>query len=206
MPTRIQFGAIIIVIVLVWTIAVIFRGGAFTIDHLMAFTSVSFLAPFLLYLYDKFFWKLPGLLDLLTHLPVIDGTWKVKIKSSYKNEEHPNGVEIDAILVVRQSFSRIRLRIFTSESSSVSLSAEISEADEGIYKIAYSYQNDPKTHLRGDRSEIHYGAATITFNGRRPKNGAGEYWTDRLSKGSLDLIARSRSHAGGYAEGLGLFV
>ena len=70
MPTRIQFGAILLVIVLVWAIAVIFRGGTFTIDHLLAFASVSFLAPFLLYLYDKFFWKLPGLLDLLTHLQI----------------------------------------------------------------------------------------------------------------------------------------
>lgn len=91
---------------------------------------------------------------------------------------------ITAYLVARQTFSTLSLRMLTSESSSELVTAEISKARDGTYRLVGVYRNEPKLSVR-DRSPIHYGALVLEVQRDPVTNLVGYYWTDRNSRGEL---------------------
>jgi len=89
----------------------------------------------------------------------------------------------------------------TAESQSVSITESIRQEKDGLFQVAYMYQNDPKTELRGVRSEIHYGAMHLAVQTEPERLLYGTYWTDRSTSGTVtvkhtsDKLAQSYSAA-----------
>jgi hypothetical protein len=78
--------------------------------------------------------------------------------------------------------------MITLESSSEFVSAEISRAGDGLYRVSGVYRNEPKLSVR-DRSPIHYGAIVLDVQGDPVKSLAGYYWTDRNTRGELGSVS-----------------
>lgn len=87
-------------------------------------------------------------------------------------------------LAVHQTLTTVHVRLLTDESASEQVSGGLS-SDGFSPTIAYTYRSEPELHLRGGRSEIHYGAAVLHVNGKPATELEGRYWTDRMSRGTF---------------------
>jgi hypothetical protein len=101
---------------------------------------------------------------------------------------------------VRQTLTTISVRLLTSESTSAALAATLERASDGLFKLSGVYMNIPELGLRGSRSEIHHGAFLLDFHPGAQPVLDGEYWTDRGTRGTLELKARSRNLATSFRE------
>jgi hypothetical protein len=138
------------------------------------------------YVFHRWLWKLDIFKGWLVTIPYLQGTWKGVLQSNWKNPETGEGVgEIPIYLVIKQSFKKIECSIFTKESSSYSLSADIDEI-QGNTQLSYTYTNTPKSSFR-ERSEIHNGAALLKIIKGEQMKLSGEYWTDRQTIGEIQL-------------------
>ena len=106
------------------------------------------------------------------------------------------------MMTIRQTYSRFSARMVTRESSSFLVAHKIEQQNDGIFQLFGTYQNTPDIALRGKRSEIHYGALLLEIQGDPPKSLAGHYWTDRGTKGSLELRDRIPEVLTNYQEGI----
>ncbi|WP_366512535.1 hypothetical protein [Mesorhizobium sp.] len=88
---------------------------------------------------------------------------------------------------IRQTFSTISIRITTASSNSVLKADRLVVAGDGAAEVFGVYQSDPDIHLRGAQSEIHYGAFRYSLKGSPPVEMTGTYWTDRNTRGSIQL-------------------
>ncbi|WP_370169360.1 hypothetical protein [Bradyrhizobium elkanii] len=61
---------------------------------------------------------------------------------------------------------------------------------DGAYEVIGVYQSDPDILARGTDTEIHYGAFRYRVVGMPPKKMNGHYWTDRNTRGSIQLKKR----------------
>ena len=94
---------------------------------------------------------------------------------------------------VEQTLSTLQMHLMTPESESWLIADRIRPSPSGNgYQVAAVYTNKPKIHLRGDRSEMHQGALVLDTHGPnfRPDTLTGEYWTDRKTKGQMNLTTR----------------
>ena len=82
-------------------------------------------------------------------------------------------------MAVRQSLTTLSMRLMTAESSSRLIAYKMVEENDGVFLVTGVYTNTPKLELRGDRSEIHYGALLLQVLGDPPISLEGHYWTDR---------------------------
>ena len=144
-------------------------------------------------------WHWPAV-HLLTKTPRLAGTWVGKLSSNYihDGESEPRG-PIDMAIVVTQSVDGLNVRQYTQESSSQTVAASISKEPGQRFLLATVYLNDPEIQLRQTRSPMHYGATRLTVEGspRNPRRLAGNYWTDRITSGAIDLkfVCRARAHS-----------
>jgi hypothetical protein len=146
-----------------------------TYSYAVTITTMLFLA------YDRWLWHLPWVRKS-TGKTDLRGTWKGYLQSSFKR----NGVvipPIPLILRITQTASSIKLTLFTEESSSITDQARVSKDNDGRWKVTWTYSNAPRVSVR-DRSDRHLGAAEVfvASDGLR-----GSYYTDRLTRGELDL-------------------
>lgn len=146
----------------------------------------------LLYSFNRWFWKSSWVI-YITEWPNLSGTWKGVLQSDFKRD----GKTIDPIevyVVIHQTFSKIHLRQFTLESESSSVTASIEKGNDKKSSIFVIYRNEPKREVI-HRSPIHYGAMKLSLGGDNGDRLVGEYWTDRNTKGSLDLRLVERKEA-----------
>jgi hypothetical protein len=134
---------------------------------------------------DTFLWHLPPLKYLVRDRSRIGGTWK--------GELHPvdgDSESIQMFLVVRQTLTDVSLTLVTNESSSRSVSATLATKGPSEFTLYYNYQNIPVPAVR-DTSPIHFGGVIIKITGLDPKRLSGDYWTDRLTRGSFEVTKLS---------------
>ncbi|WP_435522138.1 hypothetical protein [Cupriavidus taiwanensis] len=67
-------------------------------------------------------------------IPNLNGSWSAKMLSS-KDEEHA----IDATITIHQTYTKIRVRLDTEKSHSVSKMASIEMEDPKCFKLRYEY-------------------------------------------------------------------
>ena len=94
---------------------------------------------------------------------------------------------------VAQTLSTLQMHLMTPESESWFIAERITPSRSKVgYRVAGVYTNEPKTHLRGKRSEIHLGGLLLETHGpaNRPNTLTGEYWTDRKTKGQMTFTER----------------
>lgn len=130
---------------------------------------------FLTIMFNKYLWKLKIIQDT-TKIRKIQGKWVGKIISNgkeYNIEE----------FIIKQSFKKYKTCMRTKESTSESEINELDINDFDNMELKYLYTNTPKVVLR-EKSPIHCGIAKLEYKAGKL---SGEYWTDRFSKGTIEL-------------------
>ncbi len=170
---------------LAWAAALYLGNRALTPDQFKSFSTYLPIVPVLALAFDKYLWRVRIKGHGIVSTPVLVGTWKGKLTSSYRS---PGSMEpagsIDAYLVVHQTFSSIQVMLMTEQSCSTLLSGSIrTEAGEPS-QVMGIYRNTPGLRFR-DSSRIHFGAVVLSVSGTASTILRGEYWTDRDTKGEL---------------------
>ena len=109
-------------------------------------------------------------------MPIIEG-----------EEDHP--VPINGKAVIRQSHSKVHMRVDTEESHGDLLAGEILRKEDDTYQFVAVFRNEPNVRFR-HRSSIHMGALRLDVIGppNSPTELRGSYWNDRRRVG--EFIAR----------------
>lgn len=126
-------------------------------------------------LYEKSLWRI----NPFEKTPKLAKRYNGTLKSDYDKSERR------ATLEIRQTLTLIHITLITDESKSRSLSASIDEI-LGEVQLTYCYLNTPKSEYR-ERSEIHYGTATLSITGSKTLEG--QYYTDRKTRGDMTFIS-----------------
>jgi hypothetical protein len=136
------------------------------------------------WLFNNKLWKV-GWLRARLLVPDLNGKWVCEGVSVLRR-----GEKIDfrwqGEVRITQSWTKISIHLQTTQSSSKSVSASISQEPGVGYRLVYSYRNDP------DASEIdlqkHDGSAEIVFD-EDCLSASGNYFTDRhrMTVGTLKL-------------------
>lgn len=145
-----------------------------------------------LMIFTKWAWRFKIFQKWLIKMPYLQGTWKGELKSSWVNPKTGLGVDpIPATLVIKHDFHKITCRLFTQESQSFSISADITIGPDGAMCLSYTYTNKPLMLIR-DRSAIHDGAAILQVLGKPKKRSLeGSYWTSRQTFGTMTFNFKS---------------
>ena len=131
--------------------------------------------------FNKWFWKWKPLNTLAGGMPILAKRYKGKIRYVWESETH----ERDSEIGVEQTFLNVMVKLGTVESSSNSVTATI-ETINNEKQLVYTYLNTPRAELQ-NRSAIHYGTAMLKTEDA--KHLTGNYYTSRLSRGSMDFEA-----------------
>ncbi len=174
MMTQTAVYALVAFIALLWTRL---GGQTISVALLGPLSTLGSLVIIGLFLFDQLLWKVVP--RRVVGRPVIEGTWRVALKSNWLDRPTGEAISpIDGFLVIRQTFSKVEVRLLTAESTSRQVSAHFARLDDDQYCLCAVYRNEPRRELR-DRSAIHFGALVL----RLPSHGSdvlsGEYWTDR---------------------------
>jgi hypothetical protein len=133
-------------------------------------------------------WKAKIFQSWLIIEPIIEGTWKGNLKSTWVDPQ--TGLPRDLIPVVfsiKQSFYNISCSIYTDESSSDSYSAKIYiDESTNVKRFICTYTNKPKASVR-HRSEFHDGTANLTIISGSQNKLEGDYWTTQKSTGEIEI-------------------
>lgn len=76
---------------------------------------------------------------------------------------------------------------------------------DGVSSLDYMYLNRPDSSVE-HRSRMHHGSASLDITGSPATRLRGRYWTDRDSKGELDMTERVGTLAGDFTNAEALFV
>ncbi len=133
--------------------------------------------------FNKWGWKWKPLNFLAGGMPVLEKKYKGKIRFIWEGKEQ----ERDSQIIIIQTFLKVVVKLGTAESSSNSITATIIETNNEN-QLIYTYENTPRAELQ-NRSAIHYGTAMLKVDD--PKHLTGNYYTGRLSRGSMDFWAVS---------------
>jgi hypothetical protein len=183
--------AIIYVAVLAWTVVLYLNHEAIHSSSLRLLSTVTTAVLYTVMAFDLWLWKL-SFFHWFVKRPVIEGSWKVEIRSNWKDPATGNRTPpVEGYMVVRQTFSTLSLRLLTAESSSELVGTEIVCSADGLYCVSGVYRNEPRFEVR-DRSQIHYGAVWLKIIEEPPKKVLGHYWTDRQTAGEMELTDRQR--------------
>ncbi len=194
MLARIHIASFIGLTIVVWLFALFIQGQpVLSMDFLRPFSFVVGTIGVIVGTFTRWGWAWSLFRGWYVKRPDVRGTWKVVLKSNWVNPETGQGVDpITAYFAVRQTLTSLSLRLMTPESRSKLIAHSIELEDDGIYRIAGIYRNEPRVELQGDRSEIHHGSLLLEVNGEPPESMEGHYWTDRGTRGSMTVTDRRK--------------
>jgi SMODS-associating 2TM, beta-strand rich effector domain len=188
---RPQITLLVGLVFLIWAIIVVVQGSTVPLNYLKPVPTVISVMAFFLLLWERWLWSWWIFRPWLTTRPDLRGTWKGRLVSSWVDPTtHQSRGEVEAYLVVRQTFLTIDARLYTEESGSISLSASVVDDVPGLHTVAVVYRNTPRALLR-EQSQMGYGGMLLYVRGAPIHQLDGEYWTDRKTKGEITLRARS---------------
>ncbi len=176
----------------VWAVTIYVNHGTLHPDFLKPLSTVTTASVYAALAFDRWLWKLP-VVRIWVKRPVIEGTWRVVLRSTWKSlETNERLPPIEGFMVVRQTLSTLSMRLLTSESGSSLIGTEIVCAPDGLYCISGVYRNEPRLGVR-DRSGIHNGAILLQVeNDRMTDRMAGHYWTDRTPQTAGEMVLTER--------------
>ena len=144
------------------------------------------------FVFITWFWRWKLLQGWLIPFPDLNGTWQGYIQTNWKNANNKIPGPIPAILTIKQSFGRVSCVMRTTEMESHSyLEGFYIDKDSQVRRLCYSYTSRPKAALR-DRSTPHDGTMLFNIIGNPVQKLEGEYWTQRLTIGSVMLSFRTK--------------
>lgn len=149
----------------------------------------------LLAAFDRGVWRWP-VVRAFVRRPDVEGTWIGEIHSEWRDPRTGEQVPpIPAALVVRQTYCDIVVSQFTAASSSVTISAAMTEDSDGRWLVVGLYRNEPRLPHQ-DFSRIHHGGLRMHLAVGAPQRLQGVYWTDRGNRGELEFrfVTATRAH------------
>lgn len=180
---RLRLVLFVISIALAWTTHVALSVLNLEIPWWLDAPSVIFFYGILFYLLDNHLWRTPLVHRVgLIRIPDLNGTWTGEVDSSYEAaaDEKP----INAIVKVRQSWTKIIVVLETDRSRSVSeLAMVLTARPEPV--LSYEYRNEPNARAT-ESMHAHRGTAALTFENETL---FGDYYSgrDRRNHGMLRL-------------------
>ena len=192
MLTRNQLSTIILLGAVAWGVLLWAEGVQLNVNFIRPITMVIGFLTSALAAFNLWFWKWSIFRGWLVKRPVIEGTWKVELRSRWKDPttgQQPDAIE--GFMAIRQTYAGLSMRLMTKESSSVLLGAELVASSDGVFCVAGVYRNEPIMAVR-DRSQMHHGALLLEVFGSPATAMRGTYWTDRDSTGDIELTSRRK--------------
>jgi len=192
MLSRLHISSFIGFTIAVWLVALWVQGmPVLTMSFLTPFGIVVGTISFVVTMFNKYAWAWPIFRGWYVNRPDMRGTWEVELRSSWINPETDEGIPpITGYAVVRQTLMSFSLRLMTTESKSILIAHSIEHEQDGLFRLAGIYRNEPRIDLQGVRSEIHHGAFALEIHGSPVESLEGHYWTDRQTKGAIKLFNR----------------
>jgi hypothetical protein len=152
-------------------------------------------------LFNNWLWHV-GPVRAIVGRPLLTGTWTghlVSMRSTVDDGEATHD-PIPIFLVIRESYLEVSVTLISAESRSRSIAAVLQTEQERDFVIHYLYSNLPRLTVR-DHSPQHTGGGRLDVSGLKPSSLTGEYWTDRRTRGSLDVQKLSSKLVGSFQEG-----
>ena len=201
MASRLHIGTLIALALIVWIPVLWGLGIQLSWRYLLPYGLVVSILCFVAAIFERWGWAWRFLNGWFVKRPDLRGSWRVELKSEWGNHETGNKIApTTCYMAVRQSLTTLSMRLMTAESSSWLIAHKIVEENDGVFLVTGVYTNTPKLELRGDRSEIHYGALLLQALGDPPTTLEGHYWTDRNSRGEMRLSDKKNTLFSTYEE------
>jgi hypothetical protein len=185
MPTKgwtqiVIVAAAIVAFVIVWVTT-----GDTDIAFAKAIVTASTIIIVGLVVFDRWLWRYKPL-RWLHGRPVLHGTWKIVLRTSHQMRAEE---EIEAYLVVRQTYSSIRVDGLFDRSNSECLSADLA-VQNGRCTLNYLFRSEASA-LHQDGNPPSRGAASLRVARQPTTHLEGDYWMQRGTKGSITSVGRS---------------
>lgn len=175
--------------------------GAHIQNEIYKWTTTAMSAATLLVLaFDKWIWRWPGVKVVINYLrmpPVLHGTWAGEIH--YDKDNKGGSGKIPVYLVIRQTFTDLKIISYVSTSESNSLTAEISKSEHGSRQLAYAYRTLVPYGARKDNPSTD-GLAILGIVGSPVKELSGSYFTDRGGSGRIVFSSHSPKLAESFSD------
>ncbi|MEY9104699.1 hypothetical protein ABH994_005611 [Bradyrhizobium yuanmingense] len=162
-------------------------------DYAKPFSVTVAVVTGLLTAFDRVLWR-HWPFRLFHKTPELSGEWVAELLSSYAEQGGRDNKTITGTATITQTYTSLSVRLVTGEepntNRSFQLAGRLIRHNDGVYEVIGVYQSDPDILARGTQTEIHYGAFRYRVIGTPPKKMSGHYWTDRNTKGSIQLKKR----------------
>ncbi|MEU2689527.1 hypothetical protein ABZ654_37785 [Streptomyces hygroscopicus] len=179
---------------LVGLVLTVLAGQGISQTPLRIYSIAGIIAALVFALWERFIWKWK-VVRYFTGVPLVNGTWRGHIVSSYIRPDGSGVPSIPTALYISQSASKVTVTLFTGESKSVSETAKTLRDPDGRWRLSWQYVNTPRPGVR-DRSERHRGAAEVFIGSQSGEGLEGSYFTDRRTDGELHLTEWSPARYG----------
>ena len=154
----------------------------------------------LVLIFSQWAWRWPVFARWLVPFPDLQGTWLGTVRPTETDTPGSPRAPVPATLVIRQNFSSISCSLYTLESESHGTAASLQEGEEGgVVQLNYMYLNRPRIAVR-TRSEMHDGAALLSYVSKPDRGLVGEYWTSRRTTGELRFTFHSKDVAEAFVQ------
>jgi hypothetical protein len=168
-------------------VIVLVTGGTVDLNLAKAVASASTLVILFLLGFDRWLWRWPGLRHLHRR-PVLHGTWKVELRTTYEGRRDE---KIECYLVIEQTYSRICARMLFDRSRSASMNGDLVR-ENGLCVLYYVFRSD-KQALEPATNPPSRGAADLTVGTKPTPHLEGDYWMEVGTKGRLKTVGYTKT-------------
>lgn len=170
----------------VWSSATALAGLQFEDNWIKALTFLPLVLVLLFMAWDRLIWRLKPIIKYVG-VPDLNGTWLGEYESVRVDPCQRVELTGPAAITVNQTFTTLSVKLMTGESKSYSVLSHITHLESGEFRINYEYANTPLLKFR-QKMPSHLGSAELTIASARGRELTGEYWTNRMSQGTLSLV------------------
>ena len=179
------------IVTTIWSVVVAANGVhlSSTTSKVLGFIPLALVLLFTLW--DKYLWHVYPIV-LISGLPDLRGTWLGKFDSQWLDDKYkPHETTQPVAITVKQTFTTLSIKLVAQQSQSYSTVAAVRHLESGEFQINYEYANKPFQPIRSKMPE-HAGSSELLIATPRATKLRGEYWTNRFSRGTLDLTWTSK--------------
>jgi hypothetical protein len=179
--TRIVIGlAAAVAIAIVWA-----TRGNIDVTYAKALVTASGVVVLFLLAYDRWAWRWPPFRSL-TRRPILHGTWKAELRTSYPARAHET---IECYLAITQTYSQICVDMLFDRSSSRSMSGDL--VFEGGRCVLYYIFYTQAGALHREGNPPGRGGAALVVSREPDLYLEGDYWTERDTRGTVRTLGRA---------------